>query len=93
MKIRRERDNAVGIATGYGLDDREVGVRVPVGSRILYSPRCPDRFWARLASYPTLSPGVKRSGREAGHSPPTIAEVKICGSIYPLPHTPSWRRS
>jgi hypothetical protein len=24
------RDSAVGIATDYGLDDREVGVRVPV---------------------------------------------------------------
>jgi hypothetical protein len=27
------RDNVVGIATSYGLDDRGVGVRVPVGSR------------------------------------------------------------
>jgi hypothetical protein len=27
-------DSAVGIVTGYGLDDRGVGVRVPVGSRI-----------------------------------------------------------
>jgi hypothetical protein len=27
------RDSAVGIATGCGLDDRVVGVRVPVGSR------------------------------------------------------------
>jgi hypothetical protein len=25
------RDSVVGIATGYGLDDRRVGVRVPVG--------------------------------------------------------------
>jgi hypothetical protein len=25
------RDSVVGIVTGYGLDDREVGVRVPVG--------------------------------------------------------------
>jgi hypothetical protein len=41
------RDSAVGIATGYGLDDWEVGVRVTVGQ-----------------------------GREAGHSPPTSAEVK-----------------
>jgi hypothetical protein len=29
-----------GDATGYGLDDREVGVRVPVGSRIFTSPCC-----------------------------------------------------
>jgi hypothetical protein len=30
-------DSAVGIATGYGLDGRGVGVRVPVGSRIFSS--------------------------------------------------------
>jgi hypothetical protein len=29
-----KRDSAVGIATGYGLDDRGVAVRVPVGSII-----------------------------------------------------------
>jgi hypothetical protein len=28
----------------YGLDDRGVGVRVPVGSRILSSPDGPDRL-------------------------------------------------
>jgi hypothetical protein len=27
----RSRDSLVGIATSYGLDDRGVGVRVPVG--------------------------------------------------------------
>jgi hypothetical protein len=35
----------VGIATGYGLDDRGVRVRVPVGARIFSSPRRPDRLW------------------------------------------------
>jgi hypothetical protein len=30
----KSRDSAVGIVTGYRLDDREVGVQVPVGSRI-----------------------------------------------------------
>jgi hypothetical protein len=30
----------------YGLDGRGVGVRVPVGSRLFFSPRRPDRFWA-----------------------------------------------
>jgi hypothetical protein len=39
------RDSVVGIATGYGLDDREVGVRIPVGSGILSSSICPDWFW------------------------------------------------
>jgi hypothetical protein len=40
----RSRDSSVGIATGYGLDDRGVGVRVPVGSRIFSSTRRPDRL-------------------------------------------------
>jgi hypothetical protein len=32
-------DSAVGIATGKGLVDRRVGVRVPAGGRFLSSPR------------------------------------------------------
>jgi hypothetical protein len=39
------RDSVVGIAIGYGLDDRGVGVRVPVGSKILSSPRRRDQLW------------------------------------------------
>jgi hypothetical protein len=39
------RDSAVGIATDYGLDDRGVGVPVPVESRIFSPPRRPDRLW------------------------------------------------
>jgi hypothetical protein len=73
-------NSAVGIATDYGLEDRGVGVRVPVGSRILFStssrrvlgPTQPPFQWVQEA----LSLGVKRSGREAGNSPPTSAEVK-----------------
>jgi hypothetical protein len=38
-----------------------------------------------------LSPGVKRPGREAGHSPPSNAEAKNSGAIPPLPHKSSWR--
>jgi hypothetical protein len=30
--------------TSYGLDDRGVGVRVPVGSRMFSSPDRPDRL-------------------------------------------------
>jgi hypothetical protein len=44
----KSRDSAVGIATGYALDDQGVGVRVPVGSRIFSSPRRPDRLWGPL---------------------------------------------
>jgi hypothetical protein len=37
--------NGVGIATGCGLDDRGVGVRVPLGARILSTPQRPDWLW------------------------------------------------
>jgi hypothetical protein len=43
--INISRGSVVGIATGYWLDDRGVGVRVPVGSIIFSSPRRPDRLW------------------------------------------------
>jgi hypothetical protein len=33
------------IATGYGMDDQGVVVRVPIASRIFSSQRLPDRFW------------------------------------------------
>jgi hypothetical protein len=38
-------DSIVGIATGYGLEDGEIGVRVPVGARIFSLPQLPDRLW------------------------------------------------
>jgi hypothetical protein len=38
------RDSVVVIATSYVLDDRGVGVRVPVGTNIFSSPRRPDWF-------------------------------------------------
>jgi hypothetical protein len=85
------RDSVVGIATGYGLDDQGVGVRVPVGSRIFSTssrpalgPSHPPVQWVRGA----LSPVVKQPGREADHSPPTSAEVK---KMWIYTSTPSWR--
>jgi hypothetical protein len=69
----------VGIATGYGLDDRGVGVRVPVGSRFFSTssrpalrPSRPPIQWVLGA----LSPGIKRKGRGTDHSPTASAEVK-----------------
>jgi hypothetical protein len=38
----------------------------------------------------TLYPEVKRPGREADHSSPSSAEVKIVAVIPPFPHTSSW---
>jgi hypothetical protein len=59
-----------------GLDDRGVGVWVPVGSRIFSSPRRSDRPWGPLS---LLSNGYRGSfpGGKADHSPlPTSTEVK-----------------
>jgi hypothetical protein len=73
--------SVAGIATGYGLDDRELGVRVPVESNIFTSSRHPDRLWGSTQPriqlvQGALPPWIKRPGREADRSPPTIAEVK-----------------
>jgi hypothetical protein len=38
-------DSAVSIASGYCLDKWGVGVRVPIGSRIFFSPHHPDWLW------------------------------------------------
>jgi hypothetical protein len=43
---KHTRNSAAGIATGCGLDDRGVGARVLVESRILSSPCCPDQLWS-----------------------------------------------
>jgi hypothetical protein len=61
------RDSAVGIATGYGLDDQGFGVRVPVGgknfhfsmsSRSTLGPTQPSIQWVPGAPSP--------SGKAAG---------------------------
>jgi hypothetical protein len=71
--IVRSRDRAAGLATGYELDRRGVGVRVRIAVRFLYlGPTQLPIQWVTGA----LSPGVKRQGREADHSPPTSAEAK-----------------
>jgi hypothetical protein len=69
--ILLSRDSVVGIATAYGLDDRGVGVRIPVGARIFSSSRRPDRLWSPPDllpnGYPGLFPRGKAAGREADH--------------------------
>jgi glutamine synthetase len=73
------RDSAVDIATDYGLDNREVGVRVPVGSIIFSSPRSRNRPRGPSANYPKGAAssylGFKRPERETDHSPPSSAEA------------------
>jgi hypothetical protein len=72
------RDSVVSTATGNWLDDQGVGVRVLVGSRIFYAVQTgpgvtqPPIQWVSGV----LSPGVKRQGHEADHSPAASAQVK-----------------
>jgi hypothetical protein len=76
----RARIAAVDIATGYRLDDRGIGVRVPVGSIIFSSSQHPNQL------RPTQLPiqlvwgavyiRVKRPEREANYSSPEKAELK-----------------
>jgi hypothetical protein len=74
------RDSTFCIATGYGLDDQGVGIRVPLGARIFISPYRPYWLWGHPASYAMGTGGsfseVKRPWGEADHSPSTSAEVK-----------------
>jgi hypothetical protein len=75
------------IATDYGLDVRMSGIRIPAGlgiflfdnvSRPALRPTQPPIQWVPGA----LSLGVKRSEREANHSPPSSAELKECVELY-----------
>jgi hypothetical protein len=45
LTVYRSRDSSFGIGTDHELDDRGVGVRVPLESRIFFSPRRPILLW------------------------------------------------
>jgi hypothetical protein len=80
MSQSESQGSAVGIATGYGLEDKEVRVRVPVGTKTFISPCPPYRLWGSPGPpihwlRGALSPGVKRPGHEADHSSPPNTEA------------------
>jgi hypothetical protein len=54
------------IATGYGLDDQGVGVRVPVGARIFTFHLVQTGSWDRPASYPMGTGSSFVGGKAAG---------------------------
>jgi hypothetical protein len=60
------RDSPVGIATGYGLDDRGVGVRVPEGQKFLLLHIVQTGSGVHPTPYKMgtggLFPGVKAAG-------------------------------
>jgi hypothetical protein len=78
MSKFRSRDSVVGIVTGYGLDDQEVGVPSPGGGKNFHfsmfrpalGPTQPPIQWVPEI----ISSGVKLPGREAHHLPPTSVE-------------------
>jgi hypothetical protein len=87
--------SAVGIATGYGLGDWGLRVRVPVrgknihfsmSSRPVLGPTQPSVQWV---------PGVSFLGDKVAGAWSCLlasgAELKKTGCIHPLPRTPSWR--
>jgi hypothetical protein len=92
----KSRDNAIGIATGYGLDGRADSSSSPGGGKSLLLSTL-----SRPVLGPTqlpiqwlpgdLLPWVKRPGREADHSPPTSADVKNKWLYTSTPHAFSWR--
>jgi hypothetical protein len=92
-------DSSVGIALGYGLDDRSSRVRFLAGVGIFLFTTA---SWTALR--PTYHPirrvpgalslEVKQLGREADHSPPSSAEVKEWVELYLHSlNTPPWRGS
>jgi hypothetical protein len=99
LRMKVYRWSSVGIATGYGLDGRGSRVRFPAGDEnFSLHHRFQNGSGIHPATYPMGGtrgsfPGeVKRPGREAGHSPPSSAEVKEWVELYfHSPNTPSWR--
>jgi hypothetical protein len=92
------RDSAVGIATGYGLDDRRGGVRVQVGSKIIFSPHGSDRLWGSpsLLSNGTVDsfPGRKAAGAWSWPLTSNWCRGQANLDLYiHSPHTSSWRNA
>jgi hypothetical protein len=83
----QSHDSSVGIALGYGLDDRGSRDRFPAGTgKFSLHHRVQNGSGAHPTSYPVgtrgLSLEVKRPGREVDHSSPSGAEVKECVKLY-----------
>jgi hypothetical protein len=88
--LQDSSERSVGTSADYGLEDRVVGIRVQVMSKMFPSPRRPDRLRGppslQYSGYrKALSSVVKRPGRETDHSPSTSAEAKKT-STFPPPY-------
>jgi hypothetical protein len=90
MDFFKSRDSSVGIALGYGLDDRGSRDRFPAGvgnfplhHRVQNGSEAtqPPIKWVPGA----LFLGTKRPGREADHSPHLVPRSKNAWSMHALP--------
>jgi hypothetical protein len=74
--IHKSRHSSVGIALGYGLDDRGSRFLFPAGAgNFSLHHSVQNGSGAHPDSYP-MGTMLKRPGRKADHSPPSSAEVK-----------------
>jgi hypothetical protein len=91
----QSRDNSVGIALGYGLDDWDSRVRFPAGAgNFSLHHRVQNVSGAHHDSSPRGTfpgGGVKQPGHEADHSFPSSAELECMELYLHSPNTPSWR--
>jgi hypothetical protein len=90
------RDSSVGIALGYGLDDRGSRVRFLAGTgNFSLHHRVQNGSGAHPACYPMRTRGCFPGGKAAGAwswPVPSSAEVKEWVELYlHFPSTPSWR--
>jgi hypothetical protein len=83
------RGSSVGIATCDGLDDRGVGLRVPVGSRLSRLHIVQTGSGVR----PVFPRGLSGRGVKLTTHLQLVRSSRKRGSIHPLPHTPSRRRA
>jgi hypothetical protein len=83
-------DSSVGIALGYGLNDRGSRVRFPEGVGNFSHYRVQNGSGVHPASYPIGTRGSFPCGKAAGvwnyHLPPSSTEVKECVELYLHPH-------
>jgi hypothetical protein len=91
IMVGRSRNSSVGLALGYGLDDRGSRVRFPLGAgNFSLHHRVQNGSGFHSASYPMGTRGSFPGG-EADHSPPHSAEVKEWVELYLNSlNTPSW---
>jgi hypothetical protein len=87
MPYTRSRDSSVGIATGYGLEDGGVGVRVPVVQEFLLLRAVQTGSGDHPTSY-TMGTGGSFLGGKSGRGVKLTAHLQLvprsgkCGSIY-----------